>query len=92
MKKYKTYYAGDPSGHETIIASAPKAAALIFFSQNPYRNTVIVNTGWFNDQYFTCEELIEDIDGVNIGDIPIRKIDKFYPSTMELLFKAKSKW
>lgn len=72
MKRYKTSYAGLPSSAAEVSAPSPKLAALRFFSQSPCRNSIIVDTGWLSEKTYSCEEMIADIGGLSIEDIPLK--------------------
>lgn len=85
MKKYKVSYAGLPSSETKISAASPKLAALTFFSRGPCRNSIIVSTGWLTEKSFSCEEMIKDIEGVNIEDIPLKVRKKDPPRKIGLI-------
>lgn len=60
-----------------VFALTAKQAALVFFTKAPCRNTIIVRAGWFKEEFFSCDEMIKDIQGVDLEDIPlvVRKKD-----------------
>lgn len=85
MRNYKVSYAGLPSSEVKLSASTPKLAALKFFSQSPCRNSIIVGKSWLTEEAFTCEDMIKDIQGVSIEDIPLKIRKKDPPRKIGLI-------
>jgi len=85
MKYYKVSYIGLPSTAAKVQAPSPKLAALKFFSQSPCRNSILVETGWLSEKSYSCEEMIRDIEGVKIEDIPLKVRKEGHPKKIGLI-------
>lgn len=67
--EYEVYTAGSPRAMEKVSAPTPKEAALIYLNRHLYKDPVVVEWGWGNNELFTIKELMPDI---NADELPRR--------------------